>query len=162
MYKLYTKQFPMNDPKSLQCLVWFAAFYEGEGSITNDICNRNRLHVAIAQNDRLPLDLAQKHWGGSVRQRTRVTASGKVCHGHEWSIKTAAAEYFIKEIRPFMIIPYKINQVEKAFKVLEEPWTKRFKCNYCDKTYADPSGRRRHERNTHLKAPTETQDKVES
>ena len=49
-----------------------------------------------------------------------------------------------------MIIPYKINQVEKVFKVLNEPWNKKFKCKFCDKEFVDMSGRRRHEKNNHI------------
>ena len=40
-----------------QIIIWFAGFYEGEGTISNDITNRNRYRVSIAQNDRTPLDI---------------------------------------------------------------------------------------------------------
>ena len=49
-----------------------------------------------------------------------------------------------------MIIPYKIKQVKDAYIKFEQPWDKSFKCNFCDKEYADMSGRRRHEKNNHI------------
>jgi hypothetical protein len=82
--------------------------------------------VAVSQNYRTPLDMAQRRWGGAVRERTRITASGYVSHGYEWSIRTKAAYNFIMEIKPLMIIPYKIRQVERALKILEIPWERRF------------------------------------
>ena len=39
----------------IQLKIWFAGFYEGEGSISNDINNRNRLRLNISQNDKTPL-----------------------------------------------------------------------------------------------------------
>ena len=50
---------------------WCAGFYEGEGSIVNDVSNGNRLRLSIAQNDRTPLDLLSQHYGGTVRERRR-------------------------------------------------------------------------------------------
>jgi hypothetical protein len=65
-----------------QLKIWFAGFYEGEGCISNDIHNRNRLKISIAQNDRTPLDIGQKIWGGYVRERIRKSsASDKICKG---------------------------------------------------------------------------------
>lgn len=48
-----------------------------------------------------------------------------------------------------MKIPYKINQVKKCEEVLEKVYDTKFKCHYCVKTYADPSGRSRHEKKIH-------------
>ena len=63
-------------------LQWFCGFYEGEGSVSNDMSNNNKIRLSIAQNDRTPLDMAQKFWGGSVRVRVRTTLTGKICTGH--------------------------------------------------------------------------------
>ena len=42
-----------------QIIIWFAGFYEGEGTIVNDISNRNKLRISISQNDRTPLDIGK-------------------------------------------------------------------------------------------------------
>jgi hypothetical protein len=96
-----------------QLKIWFAGFYEGEGCISNDIHNRNRLKISIAQNDRTPLDIGQKIWGGYVRERVRKSpASDKICRGHEWQLNHNQSIKFIEDIKPFMIIPYKIEQIK--------------------------------------------------
>jgi len=139
------------DPQSEKFVIWFTGFYEGEGSVCNDKSNRNRLHISVSQNDRTPLDLAQKRWGGSVRRRIRISpASTKICYGHEWTIRGGHAEIFIKDIEPFMIIPYKIGQLDNAKTVAAQPWKGSFKCHFCDLEYSDPSGRRRHEIKEHI------------
>lgn len=132
--------------------IWFAGFYEGEGSISNDINNRNRLKIVISQNDKTPLDIGQKIWGGSIRERIRKSpASNKICHGHEWQLNQNQAIIFINDIKPFMIIPYKINQIKVCEKTFEETvWDKRFKCSFCAKDFSDSSGRRRHEKINHI------------
>ena len=38
---------------------WFCGFYEGEGSISNDMSNNNKLRLSIAQNDSTPLEIGQ-------------------------------------------------------------------------------------------------------
>lgn len=133
-----------------QLKIWFAGFYEGEGSISNDICNRNKIRISISQNDKIPLEIGKKIWGGNIRERTRITEKGKISYGNEWQLNHNLSLKFIDDIKPFMIIPYKINQVEKVFKVLNEPWNKKFKCKFCDKEFVDMSGRRRHEKNNHI------------
>ena len=45
-----------------QIKIWFAGFYEGEGSISNDTNNRNRLRISISQNDKTPLEIGQNIW----------------------------------------------------------------------------------------------------
>ena len=47
-------------------LAYFAGFYEGEGYVSNDKSNNNRIRLGIDQNDPTPLYLAQKIWGGTV------------------------------------------------------------------------------------------------
>lgn len=134
-----------------QFVVWFAGFYEGEGSVSNDVSNNNALRISIAQNDRTPLDMAVNVWGGSVRERVRITPSGKECHGHEWRIsKREGVEKFIADIRPFMIIPYKMQQLDICVEVSKTKCERRFKCSFCDMDFANPSGRRRHERQQHV------------
>jgi len=49
-----------------------------------------------------------------------------------------------------MLIPYKINQINICIEKLKEPWDKRFKCSFCEKTFSDLSGRRRHEKQQHI------------
>lgn len=130
--------------------IWFAGFYEGEGSISNDINNRNRLRISIAQNDRTPLDIGQKIWGGCVRERIRKSpASGKICVGNEWQLNHNQAINFLNDIKPYLLIPYKINQIKSCEEKLKEVWTRRFKCSFCDSDFADSPGRRRHEKNQH-------------
>lgn len=131
--------------------IWFAGFYEGEGAVSNDKSNRNRLHVSVSQNDRTPLDLACKKWGGSVRERIRKSnASDKMCFGHEWTLRGKLVKQFFDDITPYMLIPYKKNQLEEAIKKAEQEWNDKFKCNFCEKIYTDPSGRRRHEKKEHI------------
>lgn len=130
---------------------WFCGFYEGEGYICNDKSNNNRLRLGIAQNDRTPLDIAVNLWGGSIQKRVRKSPmSEKICTGFEWRICHNEALEFVKDIRPFMIIPYKITQIENALKIAKEGIKRRFKCNQCNMDYASPSGRRRHVKSIHL------------
>lgn len=131
-------------------IVWFSGFYEGEGTVVNDIQNRNRLRVSISQNDRTPLDLAKEKWGGTVRKRTRISLKGKMCEGHEWTITGTKVDKFFNDIEPYMTIPYKINQLKKAREKLRQEWKGEFKCNFCEEVYSDPSGRRRHEKKEHI------------
>lgn len=134
--------------------IWFAGFYEGEGSISNDISNNMRLRVNISQNDKTPLELGQQIWGGSVRKRIRKSpASDKICTGYEWTMYHKEASQFINDIEPYMKIPYKINQIKIAREKHQKGIVRRFKCHKCDLDYANPSARRRHEKSKH----TETQ-----
>tara|TARA_B100000989_G_C19456906_1_gene434419 strand:+ start:311 stop:880 length:570 start_codon:yes stop_codon:yes gene_type:complete len=134
-----------------QLNIWFAGFYEGEGSVSNDSNNRNKLRLSISQNDPTPLLMAKEKWGGFIRKRKRITPKGKICHGNEWVLNHNEALKFIEDIKPYMLIPYKINQLNKVIKKSKEKWTKRFKCKFCDADFSDPSGRRRHEKNQHIK-----------
>jgi hypothetical protein len=134
-----------------QLKIWFAGFYEGEGSISNDTNNRNRLKINIAQNDRTPLDIGKNIWGGSIRERVRTSpASDKICKGHEWQLNHNQSLKFIEDIKPFMIIPYKINQIKSCEEKLNKIWDKRFQCSFCELDFSDPSGKRRHEKINHI------------
>lgn len=134
-----------------QLKIWFAGFYEGEGSISNDKTNRNRIKVTISQNDRTPLDIGQKIWGGFVRERIRKSpVSDKICYGNEWQLNHNQSIKFIEDIKPFMIIPYKIKQIKDCEEKLQEEWITRFKCSFCNSDFADMSGRRRHEKINHI------------
>lgn len=131
--------------------IWFAGFYEGEGTVCNDKSNNNRIRVSVAQNDNTPLLKAKEIWGGSLVKRTRQSpASEKICTGYEWRLCHHDALAFFEVIRPFMIIPYKIKQYEQALEKATKCSTERYQCNFCDKDYANPSGRRRHEKNEHI------------
>ena len=129
--------------------IWFAGFYEGEGSVSNDIHNRNKIRLNISQNDKTPLVLGQTIWGGTIRERTRITPSGKTCYGNEWVLNHNQALTFIKDIKEYMIIPYKIQQIDKVIEKSNEIWTSRFKCSFCEDDFSDSSGRRRHEKTQH-------------
>lgn len=139
--------------------IWMAGFYEGEGCISNDISNNNKLRLSISQNDPTPLFQAQKVWGGSIRPRVRITATGKTSEGNEWRISHHASMQFIDDIRPYMRIPYKIEQIETCLRRAKEGNTRRFKCHFCDNDYANPSGRRRHEKYSHA-SPLKGSDEV--
>lgn len=129
---------------------WFCGFYEGEGSISNDMSNNNRLRLSISQNDITPLEIGQKIWGGNIHKRVRLSpASGKICTGHEWRLCHHESLAFIEDIKPFMLIPYKKTQLEVALKLAEEGLTRRFKCSSCESDFASPSGRRRHFKAVH-------------
>lgn len=134
-----------------QLNIWFAGFYEGEGSVSNDKSNRNKLKISIAQNDRTPLDIGQKIWGGCVRERIRKSpVSDKICKGHEWQLNHYNSLKFLEDIKPYMLIPYKIEQIKKCEEKLNEEWNIRFKCSFCDEDFSDLSGRRRHEKQQHI------------
>ena len=143
--------------------IWMAGFYEGEGSVSNDISNSNRLRLCISQNDPTPLIKAKEKWGGTIRERIRKSpASGKLCYGNEWRLCHNDSLKFINDIRPYMIIPYKIQQLEKVLKIYKEPFTRRFKCKFCDNDYASPSGRRRHEKQVHIYSDASNQNDCET
>jgi len=131
--------------------IWFAGFYEGEGSISNDISNRNRFRISISQNDKTPLEIGKQIWGGFIRTRVRKSiASGKLCYGNEWVMNHNQSIKFIKDIKPYMLIPYKINQIKKCEEINNMEWNNKYKCKFCDKEFSDMSGRRRHEKNNHI------------
>lgn len=131
--------------------IWIAGFYEGEGTIANDITNSNRLRLYIYQNDPTPFEKTKEYWGGTIRKRTRKSpASDKICTNYEWSLSHCDALKFIVDIKPYMNVPYKIQQMENAINVSKEKFVRKFKCNFCENEYASPSGRRRHEKNTHI------------
>ena len=52
-----------------------------------------------------------------------------------------------------MRIPYKIQQIDQCLEILKVKDTRRYKCKYCDNDYANPSGRRRHEKQAHSNIP---------
>lgn len=130
--------------------IWMAGFYEGEGYVSNDISNNNRIRLGIDQNDPTPLVKAQKIWGGSVRARTRKSpASNKICHSNTWRLCHKDALKFIEDINPYLQIPYKIKQIEIAIAKSKLDLKRRFGCKFCSNDYASPAGRRRHEKKVH-------------
>ena len=42
--------------------IWMAGFYEGEGYVSNDKSNNNRIRLGVDQNDPTPLIKAHKIW----------------------------------------------------------------------------------------------------
>jgi LAGLIDADG endonuclease len=130
--------------------IWFAGFYEGEGSISNDISNNNKLRMCISQNDKTPLEKAQQIWGGSIRKRVRKSpASDKICTGYELRFCHNESLKVLDDIEQYMIIPYKIEQVKTAKDKAKEGLNRKFKCKFCENEYASPAGRRRHEKSAH-------------
>ena len=134
-----------------ETVIWFCGFYEGEGCVSNDKSNNNRIKLSISQNDRSPLDLGRSIWGGNIRERTRVSSKNKICYGHEWVLNHRQAIQFIDEIRPYMKIPYKINQLNKVLENAEKGYKGEYKCNFCNKVFTISANRRRHELNSHIK-----------
>jgi hypothetical protein len=130
--------------------IWISGFYEGEGTICVDINNNNNIRLCIYQNENC-FEQAKEIWGGNIRKRTRKSpVSDKICTNYEWRLtrKNDTAK-FIEDIKPYMRIKYKIEQMNNAIEKSKQKVDKRFKCNYCDKDYANPSGRRRHEKKEH-------------
>jgi hypothetical protein len=143
-------EIPVGMENFRETCIWFTGFYEGEGCITNDISNNNKYRILISQNDPEPLLCGQKIWGGSIRERNRVTLTGKQSKGYEWVLYCKNAIKFANDIRPFMKIPYKIDQMNIAIQKSKEGLKdRRFKCKFCINNYASPSGRRRHELVSH-------------
>jgi DNA-directed RNA polymerase subunit RPC12/RpoP len=136
--------------KTVELIIWFCGFYEGEGSVSNDKSNNNRLRLSISQNDVTPLELGKSIWGGSIRERIRESKN-KTCHGHEWVLNHNQALVFIEDIKPYMKIPYKINQLETVMKHMNDKGEGSYKCNFCDKVYTLAANRRRHELTSHIK-----------
>lgn len=131
--------------------IWITGFYEGEGTISNDISNSNKLRLCIYQNDPTPFEKAKEYWGGVINKRTRKSpASDKICTNYEWRLCHNEALKFIEDIKPYMNVPYKINQIDNAINISKEKFDRKYKCKFCENEYASPSGRRRHEKNTHI------------
>lgn len=135
--------------KTTELVIWFCGFYEGEGCVSNDKSNNNRLKLSIAQNDRTPLDIGQSIWGGSVRERIRESKN-KTCYGHEWSLNHCQALIFIDDIKPYMRIPYKMDQINMAIEKVAKGHKGEYKCSFCDKIYTIAANRRRHEVQAHV------------
>ena len=135
--------------KTPELVIWFCGFYEGEGCVSNDKSNNNRLKVSISQNDRTPLDLGMSIWGGSVRARIRESKN-KMCYGNEWALNHCQAVQFLDDIKPYMKIPYKIKQLETALEKVEKGFKGEYPCGFCDKVYTIAANRRRHEVQAHI------------
>ena len=132
---------------------WFCGFYEGEGYVCNDKSNNNRLRLGIAQNDITPLEIGKSIWGGTIAKRIRKSpASDKICEGYEWRLCHKDAQIFIQDIKPYLLIPYKIKQIENALELSKQGIQRKFKCHHCTLEYASPAGRRRHTKLIHLNA----------
>ena len=132
---------------------WFCGFYEGEGYVCNDKSNNNRIRLGIAQNDKTPLEIAKTIWGGSIHKRIRKSPlSDKICEGYEWRLCHTESLQFIEDIKPYLTIPYKKNQIEVALESAKKGIQRKFECPHCPLEYASPAGRRRHVKAIHLHA----------
>jgi hypothetical protein len=141
MAKEYTKK---------DVVQWFCGFYEGEGTVSNDRGNNNRLRLSISQNDPTPLEIAKKIWGGAITKRVRKSpASDKICTGYEWRLPHKQSLEFIADIKPLMIIPQKINQIDHVLNIFKTADKIKYKCHACENEYANPSARRRHFKQSH-------------
>jgi hypothetical protein len=102
------------EDKKAKYVQWFCGFYEGEGWITNDMSNNNRYRVGIAQNDKTPLELAKEIWGGNIRKRVRAktNATSKMSTSYELILTYHQSKQFIDDIKPYLLVPYKIKQIE--------------------------------------------------
>ena len=54
--------------------IWIVGFYEGEGSVSNDKSNNNRLRLSISQNDITPLLKCHQIWGGNITKKSKKIA----------------------------------------------------------------------------------------
>jgi len=125
---------------------WFSGFYEGEGSIWNDRSDHNKVTMSLTQKDLTPLIIAKDIWGGAIRKVKYKDKKDvpRVCHdwriGHEKSMK------FIEDIKPYMKIPYKINQLEESLRLFEDApsLTADYKCHYCEESFYTRSQRGHH------------------
>lgn len=129
---------------------YFAGFYEGEGYVSNDKSNNNRIRLGIDQNDATPLYQAQQIWGGSVRQRVRKSpVSSKICTCHCWRLSHNDALVFLNDIKQYMRIPYKINQFEVALQKAKKGYVQKLQCRHCNEIFRWHSSRSRHEKKYH-------------
>ena len=53
----------------IEFTIWIAGFYEGEGTICNDIGNNNSIILSIYQNENC-FEEAKDIWGGKIIKRT--------------------------------------------------------------------------------------------
>jgi len=128
---------------------YFAGFYEGDGWAVTDKSNNNCLIVGIDQQTIEPLNLAKNKWGGTIIERIRKSpASEKMCTIFTWRIMRDKAIKFIDDIKPNMLIPYKINQIKNVIENIGNRDTE-YKCKHCEATFNAASNRRRHEREYH-------------
>lgn len=133
-----------------QLKIWFAGFYEGEGTVSVSKTENHSIRISIYQNDSTPLYIGKDIWGGSVLTRTRKSPySNKICTNNELRLNSKYALQFIKDIKPYMLIPYKIEQLEKAIKRYIEPLPYNFECKICKKIYKNKSNLYRHNKLFH-------------
>ena len=76
-----------------------------------------------------------------LKRVRKSPASNKICTGYEWRISHNESLKFINDIQPYMIIPYKINQIKQVMERYKQGNNEIYKCNFCEKTYKNPSGR---------------------
>lgn len=105
----------MEEPSGLD-LAWAAGFFDGEGCVRiqkESVQRRLNLHyllqVIVVNTDPAPLDALSEWFGGNVHRRDRTD-------GHKtlwwWELGSAAAERFLRAIRPYSIV--KCEQIDLA------------------------------------------------
>jgi hypothetical protein len=116
-------------------IIWMAGYFEANGTTTNDINNNNHITLFLLCDDECILAQCVQRWGGVVNNR-------------KWRVSNLNALSFVNDIKPYMRTD-KINIIYEAIKRDNEGLCKRFKCRWCEKDYASPGGRRRHENFVH-------------
>ncbi len=130
---------------------WFAGFYEGEGSIYANDRNNYRIRLSICQNDSSPLYEGQSYWGGNIYKRVRKSpASDKICTCHYWNLNHTSSMKFIEDIKPYMRIPYKIEQMDNALNCFKTLQNSKFYCKFCNNEFSNLPSKSRHEKQQHI------------
>lgn len=93
-------------------LAYFAGFFDGEGTV--GLYNTKHMktplfRVCLCNNVKAPLELALNLFGGRIRSRFRMHASG-LHNNWEWYIDGPKADHFLRSIRPYTIV--KSNQID--------------------------------------------------
>jgi LAGLIDADG endonuclease len=98
-------------------VAYIAGFFDGEGSVglEHHKSGHIRLRVSISHNDRRPLDLIQKLYGGRIAIRHKRKAGVEYW---QLNIYTAAAGRFFSAIAPYCIVKRESIAIAIAFVAL--------------------------------------------
>jgi hypothetical protein len=113
----------MGRPTGFEC-AYAAGFFDGEGSVsieTRRLVKHSatlnwRLSVRVSQVDPAPLQQLRSIWGGSICFRQPGKRS--VRPYYQWSISTARAEQFLKDIASFAIVKQREIGIALEFRAL--------------------------------------------
>lgn len=100
---------------------WAAGFFDGEGSVN---IARNMQHstgklyhvlaAEVAQVDPRPLLELKERWGGIIVSRDPSTPNAKF--SFRWQIRSAGAEAFLRDIRPWARVKGEEIDIAMAFR----------------------------------------------